>query len=369
MPTELQSDNKGLWAQQDKGAYLDYGFDWSDWLPEDDTIATSIWTTDAGLTLNSGGVVGAETTIWVQGGTADTWYAVSNKVTSAQGRQDVRTFRLFIYDGAAPITAQDGSALFPNRFDAVSELRRDGFLLASQNYFAGVELSDDFLWNKLRAAEAEIGRRLRVPLQPTQFFPVEPTQAQIDALNGMPWEVDPPYDYEPDMFQADRWGFIVARKKPLIAVQKIELAYPAPSNSIYTIPSDWIRMDKKYGHIRLVPASAAITAPLSTFLIQALSGGRMVPFMVQVTYTAGLTNVAANWPDLVDAVKKLAILKIIEDGFIPQSGSISADGLSQSMSSDMDKHYDIIDRIIDGPKGSNGGLMAAIHGVRSIVMG
>jgi len=71
----------------------------------------------------------------------------------------------------------------------------------------------------------------------------------------------------------------------------------------------------------------------------------------------------------LDAVLKKAALKILEDAFLPQSGSISADGLSQSMSVDMDKYHDAIDRILNGGKGSNGGLMTAIHGVRFGVMG
>ena len=66
---------------------------------------------------------------------------------------------------------------------------------------------------------------------------------------------------------------------------------------------------------------------------------------------------------------KKAVLKILEDSFLPQSGSISADGLSQSLSVDMEKYHDMIDRTLNGGKGSNGGLMTAIHGVRIGVLG
>ena len=71
--------------------------------------------------------------------------------------------------------------------------------------------------------------------------------------------------------------------------------------------------------------------------------------------------------DTIQQAMKKAALKVIEDSFLPQSGSISADGLSQSISNDMEKHHDTIDRIINGGKG-NGGLMAAIHGIRLQVM-
>ncbi|WP_163333495.1 hypothetical protein, partial [Klebsiella aerogenes] len=61
---------------------------------------------------------------------------------------------------------------------------------------------------------------------------------------------------------------------------------------------------------------------------------------------------------------KTASLKIIEDAFLPSSGSISADGLSQSISFEAEQHADAIQRVLHGPKGSNGGLMTAIHGIR-----
>ena len=61
------------------------------------------------------------------------------------------------------------------------------------------------------------------------------------------------------------------------------------------------------------------------------------------------------------------MLKIVADAFLPQSGSISADGLSQSLSVDMSKYSEFIDEALNGPHGSNGGLMTKIHGIRSMV--
>lgn len=252
----------------------------------------------------------------------------------------------------------------------VEELRADRLMIASQNFFAGVTLSDDFLWGKVLAAESEIKHTLRVPLVATQFFAVPPATSDLAALPpGMPWDIDPAYDYDPEFFQGDKWGYIVTRQKPVQSVQRIRFAYPAPSDQFFDIPLDWIRLDQKYGHIRLVPATSAFSAPLGAFMMQALGGGRTIPFMMQVNYVAGIANAATDYPELLDVIKKLAVLKAVEDGFLPQSGSINADGLSQSMSVDMDKYRDMIDHILNGPKGSNGGLMTAIHGVRSSVMG
>lgn len=248
---------------------------------------------------------------------------------------------------------------------AVDSLRRDRLMLAAAGAMPTVAVSDDYLWDKLRSAEASIARELRVPLVPTAFFPDTPSDAEIAALGGMPWAIDPGYDYNPSEFSfSDKWGFLKLRNKPLQSVSRVRFAYPGGPTAHYDLPLDWIRSDKKFGQIQFVPSSTAFAAPLNAFVMQAIGNGRTIPLAIQISYVAGLANVAQDWPDIIDAVMKTASLKVIEDAFLPQSGSISADGLSQSMSNDMDKHHDMIDRLLHGGKGSNGGLMAAIHGVR-----
>ncbi len=370
MPNSFQTDSSGLFARQQVSAYLDYAFDWSDWLQSGDSIQTSVWGTDSKLTTNTENIVGAITSVWIQGGTAGTWYAVTNTVTSKMGRTDSRTFRLYIYDDTEASSIPDTSLLFTDMVSAIASIRRDRLMLLASTLVDTSSLSDSYVWEKILAAEAQTARDLRVPLLPTQFFPLPPTADQIAALPpGMPWDVDPPYDYDPDFFRGEKWGYLVTRQIPIVSVQSIAFAYPSPANEIFTIPLDWLRMDQRYGHIRMVPATQAFSAPLSAFMMQALGGGRTIPFMIQLTYVAGLTNAVQMWPDLIDVIRKRAVLKIVQDGLMPQSGSISADGLSQSMSVDVDKYEDTIDRLLYGPKGSNGGLMTAIHGVRTTVMG
>lgn len=262
-------------------------------------------------------------------------------------------------------------SIFKNRVAAIADMRSDRLTLAAASVMPSVQISDDYVWSKLLAAEADISRRLRVRLEPTKIVPDDAPQAEIDALEaaGDPWATEPAYDYETSFFQGDRWGYIVTQQKPIVSVESIQFNYPSPAHQVFEIPRDWIRLDKKAGHIRMVPASQAFSAPLSAFLMQAMGGGRMIPFMIQVRYTAGLSNVLANWPDLVDVIKKRAVVGMITDAFLPQSGSISADGLSQSLSVDVSKYYESIDLAIDGPKGSHGGLMSAIHGIRLGILG
>lgn len=253
---------------------------------------------------------------------------------------------------------------------AVHRLRRDRLVTGASGALPAVDVSDDYLWDKLRAAESEIAHELRVPLRPTAFFPTEPTPDEVAALGGMPWALDPGYDYTPDAFQFnDKWGFIKLRNKPLLSVNRVRFAYPGGENAHYDLPLDWLRVDKKYSHVQFVPSASSFAAPLNAFVMQAIGNGRTIPLAIHISYTAGLVDVPVHYPELLDAIYKTAAVKILEDAFLPSSGSISADGLSQSMSVDMDKYRDTVSNILHGAKGSNGGLMSAIHGVRLGVLG
>lgn len=255
------------------------------------------------------------------------------------------------------------STIFPDE-PAVVAAVRERLALLGNTYFDADALSDDYIYSKVLAAEAEVARQLRVFLQPTQIIPDDAPQSELDeAEDGdMPYATEPAYDYDPQFFWGERWGYIVTQYKPLQSVESIRFSYPAPTNQIFDIPQDWIRMDRRYGHIRLVPASKAFSAPLSSFLMQALGGGRTIPMMIRIRYVAGLKDVFADWPELIDLIFKMAVLKLIQDAFVPQSGSISADGLSESLGMDLDKYSDSLNHKMDD-------LRDAIHGVRYTVLG
>lgn len=76
---------------KDPAAVLDYGLDWSEWLPDGDTIAASTWTVPTGLTVDSDTFNDVHTTVWLSGGTAGQVYQVVNQITTAEGRTDERT--------------------------------------------------------------------------------------------------------------------------------------------------------------------------------------------------------------------------------------------------------------------------------------
>ncbi len=264
----------------------------------------------------------------------------------------------------------------------VASLRTDRLALMLATYLQGFAPSDGYLLSKLQAAEAETSHALKVLFEPTTIFPTQPTPAQITAIGAKPtppsapYLVEPGYDYDPSFFEADKWGYLVTRQHPIISVTSITLVYPQPTNQVFVIPNDWLRIDPKYGTIRMIPASSAFYAPLGAFLMQALGGGRTIPSMIQVQYVAGLDKTGTgtpysidSFPDLIDVIKKKAVLSILQDNFIPGSASISADGLSQSISLKMMDYEDIVNLKLFGPKGANGGLWTAIHGLSHSVLG
>lgn len=77
--------------EKDPDAVLDYEFDWSDWLPTGDTIASAVVTADTGLTIDSQSETTTAVTVWLSGGTAITSYEVTCHIVTAEAREDDRT--------------------------------------------------------------------------------------------------------------------------------------------------------------------------------------------------------------------------------------------------------------------------------------
>lgn len=80
---------------KDPDAVLDYVIDWSDWL-ESDTISTSTWTVDAGLTEDSSSNTTTTATVILSGGTVKSSYQATNHIVTANGLEDDRTILIRI---------------------------------------------------------------------------------------------------------------------------------------------------------------------------------------------------------------------------------------------------------------------------------
>jgi hypothetical protein len=247
-----------------------------------------------------------------------------------------------------------------DRATAIPVLRRDYLAGITRAYAAGVAFHDDFLWAKLLAAEAELERKLRVFFCPVTIIPQGATD--IVPEPGERWVEEPGYDYTPSLFMGDSWGLMETRHRPIISVGRMWFAYPSlGSGSVWTVPLPWMRIEKKYGRINLVPTAHTMSMPLNAYLLSVIGGGRTVPLMLQIHYRAGLTDAATQYPELMDLIQMRAAFSVLESLFYPASGSISADGLSQSMSVDAAKYRDALDAKTEA-------LRTAIHGVRMMVL-
>lgn len=91
------TETDGQYPTKDPNAVLDYQTNWTTWLAEDETIATSEWIIElpdedaAPLTKNSATNSTNTATIWLSGGTLGVTYVVVNRITTNQGRIEDRT--------------------------------------------------------------------------------------------------------------------------------------------------------------------------------------------------------------------------------------------------------------------------------------
>jgi len=76
---------------KDPDAVLDYGANWSSWLKDGDTIATSEWTLPSGIAKVSDSKTATTTTIWLSGGTVGAAYRLVNHIVTSAGRKEDRT--------------------------------------------------------------------------------------------------------------------------------------------------------------------------------------------------------------------------------------------------------------------------------------
>ena len=251
----------------------------------------------------------------------------------------------------------------------VPRLLADRLLRVAAAYFPGVQLSHEYVWEKLLAEEAMLEQRTRTLFGVREVYPTGALDSEVAALSATVAALAPPgavleepgYDYDPRFFNGDAWGLIELRHKPLVAVHSIIFAYPTVDQQLFTIPADWIRPEKKYGRVNLVPGTdTAINLPANAYILSALGGGRVIPFMIQARYRAGMPTIMQDRPDIVDCIRKMAVISILDDMYLPQSGSTSIDGLSQSLSIDTGKYRDIVDKRIDQ-------ISSSLNGIRGMV--
>ena len=91
MPLKIESE-------KDPAADKDYSINWSALLQDGETIAASVWTADAALTLTDDAVAGGVCSVWIAGGVNGTTYSIKNQITTSRGLIDERTIQLKVKD-------------------------------------------------------------------------------------------------------------------------------------------------------------------------------------------------------------------------------------------------------------------------------
>lgn len=190
------------------------------------------------------------------------------------------------------------------------------------------------LWRAARAAEdfyeSTTGIGLRRYNVRTDPLPAESGTYDIEELG---------YDYGIEMFRGNAWGAIRLRRLPVYSISSMQICYPNRTSPVYTIPSDWIKLDKRHGYVRIIPSSVAAFAAFSAQILTIMAGATLVPQAIQVAYTAGLSSdeMREEWSQLLDALRMRSVVTAIQLAglMLWQRGSslsVSADGLSQSRS-------------------------------------
>jgi hypothetical protein len=83
---------------KDPDATLDYSFDWGPWLGGTDTVISSTWTVESGLSIvpASEAFDDTTTTVFITGGAVGENYTLKNTITTNGSRTDERSIEIKI---------------------------------------------------------------------------------------------------------------------------------------------------------------------------------------------------------------------------------------------------------------------------------
>ena len=84
--------------EKNTAAYLDYKWDWNQWLASDEIITSSSVLAPAGLTVELSSITdeGKSVTAWLSGGTFGTEYEVVCTIETDKGRTDKRSINIYM---------------------------------------------------------------------------------------------------------------------------------------------------------------------------------------------------------------------------------------------------------------------------------
>lgn len=247
----------------------------------------------------------------------------------------------------------------------IEDFRKDYLFGLPATLRKSTDWSDAFLYNKIRESEQSLERDLGIFYTPKRIM----SEPKDTLVQGKDYDIaEAAYDYSSEFFKGENWGGIRLRKYPihLAPIPAISFAYPNIDHRIFTVPSNWIRLNGPYGMIRLVPDSISMVASFSAFILSVFSGGQGIPQSIFVNYTAGFEGVNEkddlenDYGDLLELTKRRAVLNIIDDAYIPGSMTNSTDGISQSVSYQLKDMHSSFDKRLEAFRNKIKGIRMSV---------
>lgn len=184
----------------------------------------------------------------------------------------------------------------------------------------GNEMSNDVLQDYLDIAMSMVEHDLDISIVPNEHIGDDAEESDYQANDY--WQ----------------WGYFQLKNVPVIEVKEIRAVYP--NANILSYPTEWFKLQKHDGILRLIPSSGT----LSQFAVDA--GGQYfpeifrnnghVPLVWQIDYISGFEDgkVPKDVNTAIGLIAAIFALNIAGDLVIGAgiaSQSISLDGLSQSI--------------------------------------
>lgn len=79
---------------KDPDSTIDYGFDWTDKLDDGETVSTSTWILESGITGSSSNIFGNKTHLLLSGGSVGYTYIATNRINTSEGRTIDRSMKI-----------------------------------------------------------------------------------------------------------------------------------------------------------------------------------------------------------------------------------------------------------------------------------
>lgn len=220
-------------------------------------------------------------------------------------------------DMTAPTEAVEGIGLAIRNILSVPELKARYLFGVDLTNDAGESMPDSTFEHYILSAIRWFERQTDISVLPTQFVEL--------------------HDYY--MQDWKEFNFLQLDQYPVIEVSQFRAQYPS-GQAIVQFPTEWLRVDKEVGHMRMVPTAGT----LSEIMIG--MGGHLVPMVFQglptlphlfeVTYTAGFEDgkIPRDIVDVIGMFASVGPFNIFGD-LIAGAGiatiSLSLDGLSQNI--------------------------------------